>query len=207
MPMIKPRIRPHRLGSSRKFPRRDCSQRNTPTPRPGIRSMRKLQSHAEWGRPHGKALGKGDVGCPGRAAHRCGDDIRQERSCSTTISRAAVRPHHISPVSCCTSTPAKAACHRLHSGPYSAHGVTPGRPASAGSAARRPGSTQYRISLFSVTSAAFCQCRSGLRPGGKGIGIDHGTSPASASWPLSVLMSSWMATVLPSTASAHWPER
>lgn len=27
------------------------------------------------------------------------------------------------------------------------------------------------------------------------------------SWPLSVLMSSWMATVLPSTASAHWPER
>ena len=156
MPMIKPRIRPHRLGSSRKFPRRDCSSETRRSRRPGIRLMRKLQSHANGAVPTAKLWVKVMWDVP--VSRLTGAVKTSARMiCSTTISRAAVRPYHISPVSCCTSTPAKAACHRLHRSIFSTR-VT--RQASISRfSSTAPGSTQYRISLFSVTSAAFCQCR------------------------------------------------
>ena len=170
MPMIKPRIRPHRLGSSRKFPRRDCSSETRRSRRPGIRLMRKLQSHANGAVPTAKLWVKVMWDVP--VSRLTGAVKTSARMiCSTTISRAAVRPYHISPVSCCTSTPAKAACHRLHRSDIQ----HTGHPAGQHQQVQQHGARQHPVQDITV------QCHLGRflpvqvgRPGGKGIGIDHG---------------------------------
>ena len=145
-------------------------QRNTPVPQTGDQIDEKIAKPRQWGRPHGKALGKGDVGCPGQPAHRCGKDIRQDdlQHNHQQGGRQAV-PHFAGQL--LHQYPRKG---RLPQAPQ-VHIQHTGHPAGQHQQVQQHGARQHPVQDITV------QCHLGRflpvqvgRPGGKGIGIDHG---------------------------------